>query len=143
MRLNHPIFTTLFLSLLTILSACDNDDINEAERVKAILIGAAWNVESVFVSGTDQTSVYDGLQINFSESDYTAQNGGSVWTASGTWDFTDETAKSFLRDDGLSVSIVELEQKKLVLELTWDKTTLGSGRMASVDGRHTFTLVRP
>lgn len=143
MRVNHVIVATLFLTLFTVLLACDNDEINEAERVKSILIGSAWNVESVFVSGTDQTSVYSGLQINFSDTGYTAQNGGSVWTASGTWNFTDETAKAFLRNDGLSVSIIELEQKKLVLELTWDKTTLGSGRIASVDGRHTFTLVRP
>ncbi len=134
----------LFLILLVSLSSCNNDpEIAETERVKSILIDGTWNVQSVIVSGTDQTSVYSGLQINFTGSGYTAQNGGSVWPSTGSWEFTDETAKSIIRNDDLVVSITQLEQKKLVLALTWNKTTLGSGRISSVEGAHTFTLVRP
>ncbi|MBX2896234.1 MAG: hypothetical protein KF763_12370 [Cyclobacteriaceae bacterium] len=126
------------------LSGCNNDpELKETDRVKAILIDGAWTMQSVLVSGVDQTAVYIGLQINFSATGYTAQHGGSVWPASGTWEFTDETAKTIMRNDGLSVSIVQLEQKKLVLGLTWNKTTFGSGRVNSVSGAHTFTLVRP
>jgi len=136
--------TILFLLFLTALSGCNNDpEIAETERVKSILIDGTWNVQSVIVSGTDQTSVYNGLQINFTGSGYTAQNGGSVWPPTGTWEFTDETAKSMIRNDDLVVSIAQLEQKKLVLELTWNKTTLGSGRVGSISGAHTFTLIRP
>jgi len=134
----------LFLLFISMLSACNNDpEIEETERVKSILINGTWNVQSVLVSGTDQTSVYDGLQINFTNTEYTAQKGGSVWPASGSWQFKDETAKAIVRNDDLVIAIDQVEQKKLILSLTWNKTTLGSGRTGSVSGAHTFTLVRP
>jgi len=63
--------------------------------------------------------------------------------STGTWQFKDETAKVIVRNDDLVIAIDQVEQKKLILSLTWNKTTLGSGRPGAVSGAHTFTLERP
>lgn len=135
----------LLLVLIITISGCGSDDegIKETDRVQAILTNGAWNIQSVTVGGTDHTATYTGLQVTFSATGYTSANGDVVWPASGTWQFSDETAKSIKRNDDVVVEITEVADKKLVLDLTWTKTTLGSGRVASVAGEHTFTFVRP
>jgi len=44
------------------------------------------------------------------------------------------------RGDGLSMTLTELTASKLVLTLSWSETTLGGGRINSVEGNNTFTF---
>lgn len=135
----------LFVAIAACFAACDKDDeISSIELISSLLTtGGTWNVQSVTVSGTDQTSLYSGLQLSFTATNYTTVNGGSIWPASGTWQFTDETATTIKRSDDVLITVVEAEEKKLVLSFTWSKTTLGSGRTGSISGQHVFTFVRP
>jgi hypothetical protein len=113
---------------------------SEAEEVTEILTGATWKLNAVIVDGADQTNVYKGLTLTFTGTSITTSNGGMVWPASTTWKFTNETATAIERGDGVKVSIVEAHSGKLSLALTWSKTTLGSGRVNSVKGEHTFSF---
>ena len=135
----------LSIALLICFSSCDNDDTQlEADRVSQLLTtGGTWNMQSVTVSSTDQTALYSGLQISFTEAAYTSVNGGTIWPASGTWEFTNETATVIKRNDGVMIALNEVTEKKLVMSFTWDKTTLGSGRVNSISGQHVFTFTRP
>jgi hypothetical protein len=38
------------------------------------------------------------------------------------------------------VTLERISETELVLDLTWSKTTLGSGREASIQGAHTFVF---
>src|SRR6478736_5015726 len=78
---------------------------SETEVVKEKLTSSTWTIQNVTVDGVDQTSVYQGLTINFTETTYTTTKGGLVWPASGTWSFTDETATTFKREDGIEVGV--------------------------------------
>ena len=114
--------------------------VTQAEEVSKILTSSTWKLNTVSVDGSDQTNVYKGLTLNFSSTLITSSNGGLVWPASSTWKFTDETATTIDRGDGIKVGISEAKSGKLLLVLTWSKTTLGSGRVSSVKGQHTFSF---
>lgn len=132
----------LSLAGLIMLPGCGGkgSDPSPADEVKAILISGTWALQTVLVDGVDQSTVYTGLTVRFTETNYTSSNGRVVWPASGTWQFVDNTGKSMVRNDGLVIEIEESNNSKLVLKLIWDKTTLGAGRTTSVKGAHVFTF---
>jgi hypothetical protein len=130
----------LLFSIIT-LQSCGkkNDPIPVTEQTKAILRANTWKMTNVTVDGTDKTSVYTGLTLSFTDTDYTTTNGGVVWPGSGTWSFADATGKLITRSDGLSITVEEAIATSLRLKLTWNKTTLG-GRTESVGGVHVFSF---
>ena len=94
----------------------------------------------VTVDGTDKTSVYTGLTLSFTDTNYTTTNGGVVWPASGTWSFADATGKLITRSDGLSITVEEAIATSIKLKLTWEEGALGGGRAAAVAGVHVFSF---
>ncbi len=130
------------LMSVTVLSSCgdDDDEPSEADVVKAQLISSTWKVSSVTVDGGNQSSVYAGLNVSFTSSGFTSINGEPVWPSSGTWQFTSDDAEAIRRNDGLIVEIISISDSQLKLGLTWDESTIGSGRSASVSGEHVFTF---
>ena len=89
--------TSLFIFGLLLIFSCGPTDPTPAaepsatEQVKTVLTSGAWKIQSVAVDGTDQTSVYKGLSLSFTNTSVNATNGGAVWPSSDTWKFTDET----------------------------------------------------
>jgi hypothetical protein len=127
---------------LLFLNSCKKDDpaIAETDRVAGLLKASTWKMQSVMVDGTDRTTIYTGLILNFTANGYTTTNGGAVWPASGTWLFADVTAKLITRSDGLALTVEEITTTKLSLKLTWSKSTLGGGRTSSLAGVHVFVF---
>lgn len=138
----------LTLALSLSLVACGGGDEDEdpgptkKDEVTIVLLSGIWKVSNVTVNGVDKTEVYEGMTLKFSSSNYTTTTGRPVWPASGTWAFTSENATAFRRDDGVVVDIAQATNSSLQLGLTWDETTLGSGRLESVEGKHVFTFVK-
>jgi hypothetical protein len=130
----------LLMGIILIQSCKGDDPIPATEQVKEVLKSGAWKMQTVTVDGTDQTTVYKNLTLTFSDTGFNTTNGGMAWPASGTWKFTDDTAKAIERSDGLTITIDEATTTKLVLRLTWSKTTIGLGRTASVKGVNVFTF---
>jgi hypothetical protein len=132
------------------LSGCDKKDPMTTAEVNAkILEGtttSTWNISSVTVDDTDQTSLFPGMKISFFTScgcndfTYTVVNGLPVWPLTGKWNFSDD-GKLIKRDDGVEVTIDEISDNKLVLSFGWTKNTYG-GRVNSIKGHHVFTLTR-
>src|SRR5262245_19902757 len=102
---------------LLALMACGGDEPTKEEQVTQKLTGGTgtsakvWELQSVDVDGVDQTSVYTGLSIQFTDGHFTATNGGPIWPASGTWTFTTSEATIIKRDDGTEIEIVATETK--------------------------------
>lgn len=100
-----------------------------------------WTISSVQVDGIDQTSLFNGFTIKFSETTYTTTGTTQVWARSGTWQFVvNSNAQVFTRDDGINVTIENITDSSLVLSLTWNIASFGGGRFNSVDGKHIFTF---
>ena len=123
------------------MASCGGDPAPESGAAMAtkLLTAGTWSTQSVTVSGASST-IYNNLKVTFTATGFSATDGGSVWPASGTWNFTDDTGKTMVRGDGLSISVTELTSTKVVMGLTWNKTTLGGGRSESVAGQHVFTF---
>jgi hypothetical protein len=146
--LNRIITAAICVSMLTYMS-CGGDgdpgpggngnEETRKEEVTALLVGKTWKIQSVTVDGTDRSSLFTGLQVSFTASAMTITNPGPVWTGVSTWTFTNDDATAFRRNDNIEV-LVEPTATTLKLTLTWNKTTLGSGRAGSVAGRHVFTF---
>lgn len=138
------LLSILVLSILLIVS-CGGKETPEPEvdRIKRLLnTGGAWTLQTATVDGVDKLSLYAGLSILFGEETFTTTNGGEQWPASGTWSFTDATAKVIERNDGLLITLTEVAEKRVVIAFTWSDTTFEEGRSQSLSGNHIFTLTR-
>jgi len=120
----------LLMSLLCVLSLfmltnCGKETpLTEAEKVTAVLASGQWKMNSALVDGTDQSSVYQGLTLNFTATGFTSTNGEPIWPATGTWQFTNDNARAMKRNDGVEVSINESRFKtcfanELVKNYAW------------------------
>jgi hypothetical protein len=132
------------LCLLLVMASCGGDEPSqpETERIRELLTNGLWSIQSVRVDNTDQTTLYQNLSLAFSDGNFTAIAGGTVWPTSGTWSFTDDTAKTILRSDGVTITLEELTSDRLVLNLDWDVTTIGAGKSESIQGAHVFTFTK-
>ncbi len=116
----------------------------EKELHQALIISGSgqWFLDNLTVDGIDETGMFAGLVLTFTEANFKAANGLPVWPESGSWLFTDESGKTILRDDQVSVTVVEISESRLKLELQWDKKMYSSGRTSSLKGDHLFTFKR-
>ncbi len=118
----------------------DPAPVTEPQRVTSLLKTGTWKVQSVTVDGTDQSALFKGFTLSFTDAGFASVNGSAVWPSSGTWKFVSDQATSFTRDDGLVVTIQTVSSTQLIISLVWTKTTLGPGRVTSVKGTTVFTL---
>ena len=131
----------MFCGLLFIQSCgSKGNDPLPVDQTKSVLTSGIWKLLSVSVDGVDKTSLYTGLTLSFTVSNFNSTNGRVIWPNSGTWQFTDGTGKNITRGDGLQIAIDEASTSKLVLKLTWNQTTLGPGRVNSLMGVNVFSF---
>ena len=152
MKTNHTRRNVLAYLLFAIvmvaglLTSCksSSDDpapvVSKEDEVSALLTSATWKMSTVTVDGADKTSIYKDLKLTFTSTGFTSVNGGAVWPASGTWDFTSAEATAIKRNDGVEVTLQEVTDASLKLALIWNKNTLGPGRIESVSGQHVFSF---
>jgi hypothetical protein len=139
----NPLALCLFVAVLT---ACGGDDgpvtptPTPADEARTKLTSGAWNLQSVTVDGTNRTSVYAGMTLSFTATNFSTTNGLPVWPASGSWSFANSEGTAITRGDGMAIQVTGLTTSSLQLQLVWDKTTYGPGRSESVDGTHVYTF---
>jgi hypothetical protein len=124
---------------MTIIVSCGNDE-KDSPNAQALLTSGTWKVNTVTVDGVNKNDLYTNLTVSFTATGFTAVHGEPVWPASGTWTFVNAEQKEITRNDGTVVTLESISETELVLDLTWSKTTLGSGREASIQGAHTFVF---
>lgn len=145
MKTKYSFFISFALSMFVIgiLFNCSSSSaptLSKQDQVKAILTASAWKVKTVSVNDTDKTSVYPNLGLSFTSTAFASTNGAAVWPASGTWTFTSADATAITRNDGLVVTLQEVTSTSLKLAITWNKNTIGSGRIESVSGQNVFSF---
>lgn len=137
---------TFILLAVGILCGCDDDDstpvaTTPALMAKALITESTWNVNSVMVDELDFSATYPNLSLSFGDGSYTSQNGGAIFSFSGTWFFASLDADAIILDNDLEVDILELTETSFVLGLNWTQNTIGTGgRTESVSGQHVFSF---
>ncbi|GHN02107.1 hypothetical protein WSM22_35960 [Cytophagales bacterium WSM2-2] len=131
----------LLVGCLAISSCSKSSSETPSEKALKLLTGT-WHISTVTVDGVDKTSQFAGFALTLVPGLYStvATVSNPVWSAAGTWSFTDNNATSITRDDNVVVNITSLTSTSLTLTLQWTKTTYGGGRTSSVSGTHVFTL---
>ena len=132
------LLTIISISALSILSGCKPDDPSATQVAQKKLTAGVWQINQVTVDGVDQTSLFTGMTLQFTSSQYSTTNADPVWATSGTWTFSDKTGKIITRDDGIQLTITSLTKTELTFSMPWDETTYGGGRKRSLAGPHVF-----
>lgn len=143
-NLIYVLLSVFALSATMTISSCKKDDDPGATEINLNRLTAHnWNLVKVTVDGVDKTSLFSDLALQWSKANtFSAVNGGVMWPSTGTWSFTDDSGKTLfvsLNNIGdVEVTIETLNNTSLVISLFWDKTTLGEGRVRSIEGAHVF-----
>jgi hypothetical protein len=136
------------IALITLFASCGKDDPavepepTEQERITTLLTTAPWPLTSVVVEGENAAELFKDFSLTFTTTGYTTTGTTPVWARSGTWTFTDDTAKKFKRNDNVEVTIESVDEKNLKLSLVWDRQITEGGRTKALRGKHEFTLTR-
>lgn len=141
-RLLRRIITCPFLVILFVISgliSCGDSD-PAAPDAKALLTSGTWKINTVTVDGINQDELFADFDISFTPTSFTSTSGGALWPANGTWAFANSDQKLFTRSDGIQVTVENISETELTLRLTWNKTTLGGGRVASIQGNYIFVF---
>ncbi len=128
------------IMLLTFCSKEDDPLQTEKDRVMTLLQAHTWKIKSVTVDNTDETNFFQDMTMTFADGSYNTTNGGVVWSANGNFTFVDDSAKSFVREDGIVVTIDNITEDSLTLSFNWTKTTLAGGRASSIAGKTSFVF---
>jgi hypothetical protein len=134
----------IVIGVILIVGGCGKDTPNANDVNTKILSSHGWKLQTLSVDGVDKTDLYSGMTLSFTAGSaytYTSSHGAPVWPTSGTWSLSAD-GKTVQRDDQVTVNVDEIADGKLVLSLTWNKTTYGGGRGTSVSGNHVFTFVK-
>ena len=140
-EINTPMKSGISLSLavlmlLLVLPGCKKDNpLTPNKETEKLLIEKSWTLNSVQIDGV-YSSLYAGLTLKFTTTNYSTTNGGALWPASGTWTFEGDMGDKILRDDGLQITIESISASQLIIVFTWTKTTSSGGRTASLKGGH-------
>jgi len=132
----------IVIAFVVITGCGKKETISQTTLNTNILSSHGWKLQSLMVDNVDKTTLYSGMTLSFTATTYTTTKGSPVWASNGTWTFSGNDGKMITRDDQIDVSIDQIADSQLVLSLTWNKTTLGAGRQASVSGKHVYTLVK-
>lgn len=130
----------LFVLVMTAAMGCDNDDpvINVGQEEAFLRLSGQWSFGidgSIAVDGTDVSANYPGFSLSFTDGTYTTTNGADLFAASGTWDWTDEDARTLMLDDARSITIQTLTENRFIF--TFSST--GAVR-AGIAGNYTVTV---
>jgi hypothetical protein len=125
------------------LTSCKDDDPSAAETNLNRLASHHWQLTKVTVDGLDKTSLFIGFTLQWNkDNSFVVIDGGAMWPPTGTWSFTDGSAQtlfvSLSNSADAEVTIETLTDANLIISLHWDDTTLGQGRVKSVEGDYIF-----
>jgi hypothetical protein len=137
--------TAITVVICTTLTSCSKDDDPSAQEIFLNKLAGDWTLTSgkVLLDGMDVTGSFPGLRIVIKKNrTFTTTNPVSpIWPASGSFTLQESngTFTSFLRNDGMSVSIEELTSSSVVLGIQY---TSPVGRSNSVSGQYKFYMTR-
>jgi hypothetical protein len=131
----------LALTALLFVSSCSKDHPDPVADATKRLTDGTWTLVSVTGGGgTDQTALFQGMTLQFTETTYTTTHGGVVWPASDTWTFEQGVPTAIRRGDGVLMNINAFQETQFVLSFSWDKTILSGGRTNGLIGQYNFTF---
>lgn len=94
--------------------------------------------DGIVIDGVDRTLNYRGFSLSFTDGGYNTTNAGDLFKASGTWEWTDDSATQIILDDGKTVTINSLTTSLFVFSFT----RLDGPVRAGLSGSYIITVER-
>lgn len=137
------LLSALILHTTVTVTSCKGDDPSATEKNLNRLTAHHWQLTKLTVDGVDKTSLFIGLTLQWNrDNSFGVIDGGAMWPSAGSWSFTDGSAQTLFvslnNTDDAEVTIETLNNTSLIISLFWDETTLGEGRVRSVEGDYIF-----
>ncbi|OEK01276.1 hypothetical protein BFP97_07010 [Roseivirga sp. 4D4] len=130
------------IALFCLVLGCKDDDPSPSEQ-RLIDLTATWNVSSVINDGTNVSDQFTGFSLTVSgDKTYATVNGGNPWPASGTFDLNPDDLDTFIRDDNVEVSIVEITATALSLSFQMSNVRSVRSGTSGITGSFTFNLTK-
>jgi hypothetical protein len=141
-NLTQILLSAIILYTTVTVTSCKDDDPSATETNLKRLTAHHWQLTKVTVDGIDKTSLFIGFTLQWNkDNSFAVIDGGAMWPPTGTWSFTDGTAQtlfvSLSNSADAEVTIETLNDTNLIIS-HWDETTLGQGRVRSVEGDYLF-----
>lgn len=140
----------IILTLVVIATACSSDSNAESALLKKL--AHTWIVSTVSLGGVVQEG-YDDFSISLSGSARSSVFAFGVfgrpeispWPAEGNWTFGNQATSELVRNPGTSDELViryTVTDTTLTMEFDYTGEGFASSRVASAEGRWTFTFTR-
>jgi hypothetical protein len=137
------IFSTMAIVAILSITACSKkDDPTVQDQIRAMLTAGTWKIQTATVGEEDAMDFFDNLHVTFTAEGFSSVNGGPVWPASGSWNFTNDEATHIVRNDGVDITLISVTDNRLECSLYWDELVVGPGRTSAVEGTHTFVFTK-
>lgn len=98
----------LLIFIVVVLSSCNNDDgPTEVQQAFEMLAGD-WSLGTqggIVLDGEDVSLNFPGFTLSFADGTYQTNNGGTLFRANGTWEWTGDTGRILTLDTGEEVNI--------------------------------------
>ena len=143
MKFNKHTYTLILLALAgsLLLNCGDDEPAGPTDQDLAFeKLAGAWTFGtsgSITLDGQDVSLNYPGFSLSFTDGTYQTQNAGDLLSASGTWQWVDESAEVIVLDSGEQVTIVNLTDTNFQFSFTSDGT---GGEVAGTAGNYVVTV---
>lgn len=133
----------LVLFALGFLTGCDPDDPidpSSAQQIAFEKLAGEWTLQngegSIQLGGADISANYPGFSLSYDDGTYNTTNAGTLFSASGTWEWLDEEANVILLDDGKEISLIELSESVFTFSFIYSS----GGARAGLPGDYLISL---
>jgi len=141
------LFGLIGLALLIIgfLTSCGPDDaveLSTAQELAFEKLAGEWTLKngegSIKLGGADISVNYPGFSLSYDDGAYSTTNAGTLFRATGTWEWQDEEARVILLDDGKEVTLVDLTETSFTFSFNYT----GGGERAGLPGDYIIQVLK-
>ena len=136
--MRNLIFACLLLLIATGLGCRKKGGVDPLQVRLAELQGT-WTVERVVNDNQNVTSLYALFSLTIDGDLFQTGSGGNAWPASGSFTINRNDIDTIIRNDGVEVSIEEINANRL--QLSFDKPNVSS-REQGITGNFIFNLIK-
>jgi hypothetical protein len=134
------LYLIVLFSITTLLSSCKKGEDPDPRTLQLQKLASTWKIKTVVNDNVDVSNLYTGFRLIINQLNYTTQNGGNSWPASGTYDFKGTDLSTLVRSDNTEIHIDEITNTTLTLSFNFNTVT--NGRTNGVTGNFTFSLIK-
>lgn len=137
----------LIISAFFIFASCKEkgESVPIAQSEAFARLAGTWSLGTtggVALDGSDISNNYPGFVLSFTDGGYTTSNAGELFSATGTWKWSDLEAGELVLDENRPITIISLNTSQFVFSFTFSGAGNVSAGMEGTTGDYMITVVK-